>query len=72
MKIIIIITVVITIGKSLENAPLQRLSRRCETMLNVHLGEQGLRTCNKYLVYDILHKGDIVKAIMKLRESSNI
>ena len=58
--------------ESLENIPLQMLSRRSETTLYVHLGEQGLRTWNEYLVCDIFHKGDIVKAIMKLRLPSNI
>ena len=72
MAIIIIIIIIIIIWKSLENIPLQRLNRRCETMLNVHLGEQGLRTWNEYLVCDIFHKGDIVNAIMNLRVPSNI
>jgi hypothetical protein len=50
-------------GKLLENIPLQRLSRRRQTMLNMHLGVQDSRTRNEYLVCDVFHKGDIVNAI---------
>jgi hypothetical protein len=64
--------IIIVIGKSLENIPLQGLSCRCETMLNVHLREQGLRTWKENLICDILHKGDIVKAIMNIWLPSNI
>jgi len=70
--IIIIVIIIIIFGKSLENIPLQGLSCRCETMLNVHLAEQGLRTWKENLICDIFHKGYIVKAIINLRVPSNI